>query len=610
MKVLYRPTPQSVYPALPPLQLDPSAVVRLRKRLGRAATSLKVIGLLSTFYIFACLMEYIKYTGAGVANTGAGVATICSLLVLWCACRIAEQLRSGSTRAAALAAAWGLLWTAVPLSALSKGLKNGIDVGFLIGMVMFSAPLYFLARGLFAFVAQRALQASAPNSANPLASSPWELDVSPVVRLRKRLGRAATSLKIIGLLSAFYVFTYSYLYVFTYLNGYVGVGAALACGLLVLWCACRIAAQLRSGSTRAAALGAAWGVLWTAIVLLDGLPKGLKDGIDVVFLIGMVMFSAPLYFLARGLFAFIAQRALQASAPNSADPLASNPWEEGFCLKTHPKFMNKKSIAAYWFFVLSPLLYVTVSRVTYSPPDPNDEVRIAGYGMCGVLLILAMWTWGARNYGRARRAARLTGSEFAKQDARAIVLYLRSFQDDSEIKLYARGTDGRILLERLVKITLEELVTDHLWGYGPVLAIGDSQVKGNAPTLGAVRDYDPSWQENVTDLIQRASMIVAIVGATHGLFWEIDKVMSLGLRWKLVLLLPPVPIWELRWRWQCLTSNVIGADLPTEIDLRRTRAVVFEDGRPALITADQRNDWTYEAVLDKAALMIASKRNA
>ena len=81
-----------------------------------------------------------------------------------------------------------MLWTAVPLSALSKGLKNGIDVVFLIGMVMFSAPLYFLARGLFAFVAQRALQASAPNSANPLASSPWELDVSPVVRLRKRLG--------------------------------------------------------------------------------------------------------------------------------------------------------------------------------------------------------------------------------------------------------------------------------------------------------------------------------------------------------------------------------------------------------------------------------------
>ena len=54
-----------------------------------------------------------------------------------------------------------------------------------------------------------------------------------------------------------------------------------------------------------------------------------------------------------------------------------------------------------------------------------------------------------------------------------------------------------------------------------------------------------SWQEKVTDLMQRASLIVAIAGATEGLIWEIDRIISLGLRSKLVLLLPPVPVRQL-----------------------------------------------------------------
>ena len=58
-----------------------------------------------------------------------------------------------------------------------------------------------------------------------------------------------------------------------------------------------------------------------------------------------------------------------------------------------------------------------------------------------------------------------------KKDRRPIVLYLRSFQDDSEIKMSARVANGRILPERLIKIPFEEVVTDHLWGYGPVLPL-------------------------------------------------------------------------------------------------------------------------------------------
>jgi hypothetical protein len=45
-------------------------------------------------------------------------------------------------------------------------------------------------------------------------------------------------------------------------------------------------------------------------------------------------------------------------------------------------------------------------------------------------------------------------------------------------------------------------------------------------------------------------------------------------------------------------SNV----LPAQIDFARSRAVIFPKRQAALITGKKRNDWTYEAVLDEAAL--------
>jgi hypothetical protein len=187
------------------------------------------------------------------------------------------------------------------------------------------------------------------------------------------------------------------------------------------------------------------------------------------------------------------------------------------------------------------------------------------------------------------------------------VLYLRSFHDDSKIKLRARATDGRILLERLVKISFEELVTNHLWGYGPVLAIGNPGAKGKPAPLGAARDYltDESWQQTVTDLMRQGSMIIAIAAATPGLAWEIGTLVELGFVPKFALLLPPLESWELEARWQFLLGSALGSRLPTQIDLSRVRAVVFPDGHPIPIVGNKRNEWTYEAVLDEAALVIA-----
>ena len=199
-----------------------------------------------------------------------------------------------------------------------------------------------------------------------------------------------------------------------------------------------------------------------------------------------------------------------------------------------------------------------------------------------------------------------------KKDTRPIVLYLRSFQDDSKIKIRARAANGRILLERLVKIPFEEVVTDHLWGYGPVLAIGNPQMKSKPALLGAARDYvdDSTWQQKVSDLIHDAAMIVVVAGGTEGLAWEIDTIARLGSIWKLVLLFPPVNVHELQTRWQALASHVRENILPAQIDFAQARAVIFPKGQPVLITGTKGDDWTYEAALDEAALTIASERHS
>lgn len=199
-----------------------------------------------------------------------------------------------------------------------------------------------------------------------------------------------------------------------------------------------------------------------------------------------------------------------------------------------------------------------------------------------------------------------------KNDTRPIVLYLRSFQDDSRIKLWARTANGRILPERLVRIPFEEVATDHLWGYGPVLAIGNPRAKSKRAPLGAAREYveDSSWQQKVIELMQDAAMIVVIAGGTAGLVWELDAIARLGPLWKLVVLLPPVGVQTLQARWQTLAAHLGSNVLPAQIELSRARAVIFPKGRAVLLVGKKRNDWTYEAVLDEAALMIASKRDA
>ena len=430
-----------------------------------------------------------------------------------------------------------------------------------------------------------------------------ELDVSTPARLRKPILSAARAVKIIGVLSAFTVAGY--------LDRYVGFVGDLVFVAVVVWCAFRVSKRLRSGSLRSAGIACAWCVLWASIQVLDP-PTSLRGSHDfykVFFtVIGASLFVVPIGFLARGLLAFRALRAYQKSVQNLSDPLANHPWEEGLCIRNQPRFVNKRSVSGRIFILLAPVPYLWV-WATANVIGSGDTAELVGQNIAAIGMAFGALVWGTHIYRRARKEAMLPGSELVKKDSRRIVLYLRSFHDDRKIKLRARATDGRILLERLVKISFEELVTNHLWGFGPVLAIGDPSTRGHAAPLGAARDYvaDAGWQETATQLMGQSSMIVAIAGATQGLAWEIGRIVEHGFLAKFVFLLPPVESGELKTRWEFILRGALRNTLPSDVDLSRARAVVFPGTRPILITGNKRNEWTYEAALDEAALVITNQ---
>jgi hypothetical protein len=429
-------------------------------------------------------------------------------------------------------------------------------------------------------------------------------DVSRVTLLRKRLGNAGFSMKVIGLISAIGVAAYG--------SGHVHFVVALAFGILLLWFAFRLSKRLRSGDKSAARFITLWVVLFLAWDLIVVLPNELKGKIDFYGVTGVTMISLLIYLVIRGLLDLRAYRSGLTSSPGKFGPLTLNPWEDGGqgVTRKHPKFLNKRSFKAYVFVLLAPLLWLVFKAAAFnSSYEPTDPAERAGADTAGFVIGVGVWLVMIRLYRRGRRHAMLPGNKLLKSDTRDPVLYLRAFLDDSTIKLRARANDGRIFPERFVKISFEELVTDHLWRYGPVVAIGDPRARGKLAPLGAARDFeqDDTWQQKATDLMQQASIIAAIVGQTEGFLWEVNTIIELGFKPKLVLLLPPVKTENLRTRWDFLVQHVIGVKLPVNIDLTRTRALIFADDEVVAITADERNDWTYETVLDNAAELIRAR---
>ena len=119
--------------------------------------------------------------------------------------------------------------------------------------------------------------------------------------------------------------------------------------------------------------------------------------------------------------------------------------------------------------------------------------------------------------------------DLAARDPRPPVVYLRSFEADSEIVLRPEGFWRRwmmIFIDYAVTFSPEQELAEVLNAVGPVIAIGKP---GEAlPELGAARLYvsDAEWRAKVIDMMDRSRLVIIRTGSTSNLRWEIEQTMG------------------------------------------------------------------------------------
>ncbi len=176
-------------------------------------------------------------------------------------------------------------------------------------------------------------------------------------------------------------------------------------------------------------------------------------------------------------------------------------------------------------------------------------------------------------------------SEALAQDGRRPILWLRSFASDDR--------EAACIIDQDVPLTFEQMVTESLSKYGPVVAIG--RPGEELPPLGALREYvGDDWQIRVRELLSSAAVVVAILDDTPGLLWELKQIVDLGLHQRLILIIPAGQPEELERKWRAF-HEAIGRPCRSALyqarntNPRSPLAVVFNaDVLPERIIAGER----------------------
>lgn len=180
--------------------------------------------------------------------------------------------------------------------------------------------------------------------------------------------------------------------------------------------------------------------------------------------------------------------------------------------------------AAGWFFI------VLIGRAMWKY-DYLDMLIVAGVGVTGY----ALSRFGRHFYNLGRQARTLSADQLLAHDPRPLVLYLRSFLDDSPMaRPLAMAMEGTM---DFFFETCEEQVAEVFREFGPVVAIGKP---GDVlPELGAARVYvaDNQWRAVVQSFMGRAGLVVFLPGTTEGIWWEIELAARLVSRDKIVFLI-------------------------------------------------------------------------
>lgn len=222
--------------------------------------------------------------------------------------------------------------------------------------------------------------------------------------------------------------------------------------------------------------------------------------------------------------------------------------------------------------------------------------------LLAVVAAMALMHFGQELMIIARRHAMRSLGQVLKADQRPPMLFLRSFEDD-HMQLASRRKPmlWPLALRRLgAEESFEEALTIALTDVGPVVAIGRPGEQG-AP-VGAAREYvsNEDWQQRVEGLIAQAALIVVVIGDTKGLAWEVERLLTPGVRDKVLFAVPPVTDGEAERRWSTMLRQVaeIGghvSGLPTSME----KVLVFSaagDGVRLYCAADRAQD-RYELAL-------------
>jgi hypothetical protein len=140
----------------------------------------------------------------------------------------------------------------------------------------------------------------------------------------------------------------------------------------------------------------------------------------------------------------------------------------------------------------------------------------------------------------ARHYLRPNFQSVRSADSRPPILLLRSFEDDEKLR-YLRADTA------FFDFSLESRLADHFSAAGPFIAVGKP---GDAsPHLGAARAslLDTEWQGTVIGWMAESSLIIVMIGSTHWVGWELERIIELGHTAKMILLFPETRKW-FAWR--------------------------------------------------------------
>ncbi len=170
-------------------------------------------------------------------------------------------------------------------------------------------------------------------------------------------------------------------------------------------------------------------------------------------------------------------------------------------------------------------------------------------------LVAVLFIWvGSRLRAFGKQVRALEADRVRRRDVRAPVVLLRSFRDDALATAHGKSLgwilDGQAL-------TLEEALSKQFSRIGPVVAIGKPSEK--LPPVGFSRTYVDTndWEGEVDSLIAESRLVVMVLGVINrdeegnpdGLGIEVKKLIKMNVPEKVLLVVPPLSLSELRERW-------------------------------------------------------------